>query len=141
MPETPISLIYGEQVTTGIPAEVRGAELWLRADDLERTTGWTFKPEGFCKGEVCVPVPPARVGDFEAGDRYNLTAIAKLLGQPMVADEEHHAWCVGEAAAERARTLKSLDALDFSLPDLAGRMHSLSEYRGKKVLLVSWASW
>jgi hypothetical protein len=141
MAETPISLIYGERLTTGVPAEVRGAELWLRADDLERATGWAFKPQGFCKGEVCVPVPPARAGEFEAGDRYNLTAIAELLGQPMVADEEHHAWCVGEAAAERARTLKSLDAPDFSLPDLAGRMHSLSEYRGKKVLLVSWASW
>ena len=37
--------------------------------------------------------------------------------------------------------LTSLDAPDFSLPDLDGKMHSLSEHRGKKVLLVSWASW
>ena len=32
-------------------------------------------------------------------------------------------------------------APDFTLPDLEGRLHSLSEHRGKKVLLVTWASW
>lgn len=141
MADLPINLIYGERLTTGVPAEVRGMAPWLRADDLERATGWVFKPEGFCKGGMCVPVPPARADEFVSGDRYNLAAIAELLGQPIVADQEHHTWCVGEAAAERARSLRSFDAPDFSLPDLAGRMHSLSEYRGRKVLLVSWASW
>jgi peroxiredoxin len=37
--------------------------------------------------------------------------------------------------------LQSLDAPDFELPDLAGRKHRLSDHRGKKVLLASWASW
>jgi hypothetical protein len=64
-----------------------------------------------------------------------------LLRQPMVADPENHAYCFGEAAGERKRILTSLDAPDFTLPDLEGRMHSLSQYRGKKVFLVSWASW
>jgi peroxiredoxin len=32
-------------------------------------------------------------------------------------------------------------APDFTLPDLAGRPHSLAEQRGNKVLLVVWASW
>jgi peroxiredoxin len=27
------------------------------------------------------------------------------------------------------------------LPDLSGRMHALSDFRGKKVLLVAYASW
>jgi hypothetical protein len=141
MADTPISLIYGECVTPGVPAEVRGDALWLRGEDLRRATGWAFKPEGLCKDEVCIPVPPARAGEFIAGERYNLAAIAAMLGQPVVADEEHRAWCFGAAAAERARKLKSLEAPDFSLPDLSGRMHSLAEHRGKKVLLVSWASW
>ncbi|TAJ31410.1 MAG: redoxin domain-containing protein, partial [Reyranella sp.] len=35
----------------------------------------------------------------------------------------------------------SLEAPDFTLPDLDGKTHSLAEQRGKKVLLVSWASW
>ena len=40
----------------------------------------------------------------------------------------------GEAFLESAEP-------DFSLPDLEGRMHSLSSERGQKVLLVTWASW
>ena len=36
---------------------------------------------------------------------------------------------------------KSLAAPDFTLPDLAARLHSLSRFKRKKVLLVAWASW
>jgi peroxiredoxin len=35
----------------------------------------------------------------------------------------------------------TLEAPDFTLPDIDGKQHSLSDYRGKKVLLLSWASW
>ncbi len=48
---------------------------------------------------------------------------------------------LGEAAADRASQLASGEAPDFTLPDLQGRLHSLSDYRGKKVLLVTYASW
>jgi peroxiredoxin len=44
-------------------------------------------------------------------------------------------------AHERARSLAALEAPDFTLPDLAGRPHSLAEHRGEKVLLVAYASW
>jgi peroxiredoxin len=37
--------------------------------------------------------------------------------------------------------MQSLEAPDFTLPDLEGRPHALRDYRGKKVFLVSWASW
>jgi Redoxin len=136
-----IDIIYGERVTAGVDADATGGGLWLSGDDLNRASGWEFKPQGFCKGDVCVPVPDARKREFVDGGRYNLVALANLLGQPVVTDADHHAWCFGEAAAERKRMLTSLDAPDFSLPDLDGKTHSLSEYRGKKVFVVSWASW
>jgi hypothetical protein len=136
-----IDIVYGERVTTGVDAESTAGGLWLSADDLKRVSGWEFKPQGFCKGDVCVPVPDARKSEFVAGKRYNLAALAGLLAQPVVTDAEFNAWCFGEAAAERKRVLTSLDAPDFSLPDLDGKMHSLSDYRGKKVFVVSWASW
>jgi hypothetical protein len=136
-----IDIIFGERVTAGVDAKSTDGGLWLSDDDLKRVSGWEFKPQGFCKGDVCVPVPDARKSEFVAGGRYNLAALANLLGQPVVSDAEHNAWCFGEAAAERKRMLTSLDAPEFSLPDLDGKMHSLSEHRGKKVLLVSWASW
>lgn len=137
----PIDIIYGERVTQGVNAESKNGGLWLNGADLERVSGWVFKPEGFCKGEVCVPIPAGRKSALADGGRFNLAALADLLGQPAVADETHHVWCVGEAAAQRKRTLTSLDAPDFTLPDLEGKLHSLSQYRGKKVLLASWASW
>jgi len=129
-----------KNVTNGVDAEANDG-LWLNADDFKRVSGFDLKPEGFCKGEQCYPVPPARKAEFEKSGRYNLTALAELIGQPMVADEAHQVWCFGEAAENRKRALTSLQAPDFSLPDLEGTMHSLSEHRGKKILLVSWASW
>ena len=134
-------IIYGERVTAGVNAQAQGGALWMSAADLERVSGWVHKPEGFCKGAVCVPVPPARQNEFAAGGRFNLAALAGLLGQPMVADSQHGAVCIGEAAADRKRALTSLQAPDFTLPDLSGKMHSLSDYRGRKVMVVSWASW
>ncbi len=136
-----IDIIYGERATAGVDAESIGGGLWLSAGDLKRVSGWEFKPQGFCKGDLCLPVPDARKNEFVDRGRCNLAALAGLLGQPVVADAEFNAWCIGEAAAERKRTLTSLDAPDFSLPDLDGKMHSLSDYRGKKVFVVSWASW
>jgi hypothetical protein len=135
-----IDIIYGENVSKGIDADTKDG-LWLSADDFARVSGFERKSEGFCKGELCYPVPPARQGEFERDGRYNLAALAGLIGQPVVADDEHRVWCIGEASEDRKRALTSLDAADFTLPDLAGKMHSLSEHRGKKVLLVSWASW
>lgn len=141
MAKQAIDIIYGECVTAAVAARVEGGALWLSAADLERASGWTLKPEGFCKGETCVPVAPGRAAELVAGERYNLAALAAMLGQPVVHDDEHGVWCFGEAAGTRARNPRSLSAPDFTLPDLEGRMHSLSEHRGKKVLLVSWASW
>jgi peroxiredoxin len=50
-------------------------------------------------------------------------------------------WVLARSAGERTAALACLEAPDFVLPDLAGRVHRLSDYRGKKVLLVTWASW
>ena len=74
-------IICGEKTTLGVAAELRNDGLWLSAADFERVSGWTFKPEGFCKGEVCVPVPPSRSAEFVSGQSYNLEALARLLGQ------------------------------------------------------------
>jgi hypothetical protein len=136
-----IDIIYGGRVAADVEARAADTGLWLSAGGLERASGWTLKPEGFCKGELCVPIPPGRAAELIANESYNLAALAAMLGQPVIHDREHGVWCFGEAAGARARTLRSLIAPDFTLPDLEGRMHSLGEQRGKKVLLVSWASW
>ena len=66
---------------------------------------------------------------------------AQADGRPVVLDADERAAYIGVPAAERARQLASLEAPNFSLPDLDGRLHSLSEHRGTKVFLVAYGSW
>ena len=121
--------------------EASGEALWLPAREAEAATGWAAKPQGLCKGEVCVPLPAAREEGLVRDARVNVAALWRHLGQPVVHSERGHAWVLAESARDRAAALRSLEAPDFTLPDVSGRMHSLRDYRGKKVLLVTWASW
>ncbi len=123
-------------------ARIADDGLWLSPDDAARATGWALKPEGFCKGEVCVPVPPSRAASFVGGDgEVNVAGLWRHLDMPLAHDEARETWVLGASAAERVDRLRSLEAPDFTLPDLAGTRHALETHRGKKVLLVSWASW
>lgn len=38
-------------------------------------------------------------------------------------------------------TLAHAEAMDFELPDIAGKKHRLSDYRGKWVVVNYWATW
>jgi hypothetical protein len=122
---------------------IEGGNLWLSLDALRTTAGWELKPQGACLGDICVPIPAGRESEFlrRDGAEFNLVALSRLLGQPVVHDDRREVWLFGESAGTRRDALASLQAPDFTLPDLDGRLHSLSDYRGKKVLLMSWASW
>jgi AhpC/TSA family len=138
-----VTIIYGDRPVSVASATAEGDNLWLSLDDLRATTGWEFKPQGVCLGEVCVPIPAGREADFVGADgkQCNLAALARQLNQPAVHDDAHAVWVFGEAASARDNVWQSLRAPDFTLPDLEGQWHSLSAYRGRKILLVSWASW
>lgn len=144
MPDS-ITVLYGDRDTRLARAEALGDDLWLPLDDLTSASGWVLKPEGACLGQVCVPIPPDRRERFLRGDgaaaRFNLAELARLLDMPVVADAATCTWCFGESAQARGAHLASLEAPDFTLPDLDGRTHSLSDYRGMKVFMVAWASW
>lgn len=122
-------------------AEASGDDLWLPAADLPAATGWSLRDEGFCRGDVCVPLPPRREEELVRGDAVNAAAFWRHLGGPTLHDAAGDVWMLGEPAASRAAALAALQAPDFTLPDLEGKSHALREYRGRKVLLVSWASW
>lgn len=138
-----LTIIYHDKPASVAGAQAEGDNLWLSFDELRAATGWELKPQGACLGEVCVPIPVGREAEFvrKSEGRFNVAALARQLGQPVVHDDAHGVWFFGEAASTRDDALSSLQAPDFTLPDLDGRMHSLSDYRGKKVLLSAWASW
>jgi hypothetical protein len=138
-----VTIMYGDRPVSVASATAEGNNLWLSLDALRATTGWELKPQGVCLGEVCVPIPAGREAGFVRADgtQCNLTALARQLKQPVVHDDAHAVWVFGEAANARDHAWQSLQAPDFTLPDLDSQWHSLSAYRGRKILLVSWASW
>ncbi len=138
-----LTVIFGDRAPLKVEAAAEADNLWIDRGDLEAISGWELKPEGICKGDVCVPIPPGRAADFsrEGGLRFNLAALGTLLEQPFVRDDKNRVWYFGEAASTRRNAMASPDAPDFELPDLDGELHFLSDYRGKKVLLSAWASW
>lgn len=112
-----------------------GTDLFLSEADAARVTGWEAKPEGMCRGEICVPLPRS----MRDGGDIDVAGFWRLLGAPVLSEGD--TWMLGVAAEERAAALDALDAPDFALPDLAGVQHRLSGLRGRKVLLATWASW
>lgn len=131
--------IITETATTETAGRADAEALWLAADAAERATGWTLKPEGLCRGPVCVPVPKGREAEFVAGGEVNIAGFWRHMGRAVAHDGE--VWVLGAAADERADALLSLTAQDFELPDLAGVTHRLSDHYGRKIFLTTWASW
>ncbi len=105
---------------------------------VEAAVGWRLEDRGLCRGDVCIPV---RDPDLATADGVSLPGLAAALGRPLALDVPEQAAYLGAAAADRAAALAGLEAPAFSLPDLGGRLHSLAEHRGTKVLLAAWASW
>jgi hypothetical protein len=107
-------------------------------DAFETATGWAIKPEGACKGEVCVPLPPtARAAD----GRLDVTVVADRLGMPLVTDPGRGLSALGPETAVTGRFLTTAVAPELELPDADGNPFKLSTLHGQKVLLIAWASW
>lgn len=142
MEKTVITVIHEERETQWPDDAAAGESLWLDAAAIAAATGWAWKPQGLCHGDdLCVPVPPASREQLVRAGRLDLAAMWRLSGQPVVHDRGARTWVLGTGASRRAAALVSLQAPDFALPDLAGTPHRLSDYRGRKVFLATWASW
>lgn len=138
------TILYGARETEVAGATADATKVWIPLDDLEGATGWQLKPQGLCQGDTCVPIPPDRKRDWldEKSRRLDLAAFAAHLGQAVARDEKRAVAAFGPAARSgNVGGTGPVVAPDFQLPDLDGRLHSLSENRGKKVLLYCWASW
>jgi AhpC/TSA family len=138
------TIIYDDVLTQVSAATDSPSELWTSTADLTRATRFELKPQGVCRDQLCFPVPKARASEFVRKNSgvtfFNLLAFAQLVSQPVAHDDALSTWYFGLRADQR-QGLASLQAPKFTLPDMAGKMHSLSDFRGKKVLLVTWASW
>jgi peroxiredoxin len=108
------------------------------ADTFSRETGWTVKPEGACKGEHCVPLPrEAR----RPGGSLDVVALAERLGMAQVVDQRRGVSAIGPESSVTGRMLTTAQAPELELPTFDGGTFRLSDLRGKRVLLLAWASW
>ena len=80
-------------------------------DDFEAGTGWRLKPQGACRGEICVPLSKP------AGDPVDVQQVAKDMGMPLAAAPEHGLWALGPASIG-SRALASAEAPDLRLRDV-----------------------
>jgi hypothetical protein len=143
--EGAVTVLRGGATTAIARGKVTGDDVWLREADLLGATGWEVKPEGVCQGDVCVPVSEAAregVTHEQAGERWiSATGIARHVGQPYAQESSRRVWSFGPPAHEWQGRRGSDEAPGFTLPDFDGRQRSLSEFLGKKVFLLTWASW
>ena len=136
-----IRVLHESSDTTLADVSPAGDTLWLDRARVERATGWTWKPEGLCRGETCIPLRQRADPPMVAGDRLDVAALWRQLGWPVVHDSTAQLWVLGDGATSHADALTSLHAPDFELPDLHGHLHRLSDYRGRRIFLATWASW
>ena len=106
---------------------------------LEQATGWSLKPEGLCRDQVCVPV--RNVEALIKDDQVDLAEFARLVSQNIVIDVQRKVVALGEQAQIRGTEMATLEAPDFTLPDILGRQVSFSDYNRRKRLLLAWSSW
>jgi hypothetical protein len=129
------TVLYDDHATKLDKIRLDGKDLWVRAADLPRINQFELKPQGACRADLCIPVTKA----LKKGDRFNLTGFARKLGEIVVT--ESGVWSFGEIPVVRGSFYNARSAPDFAAPDRQGRMVHLSNFRGKKVLVIAWASW
>jgi hypothetical protein len=142
---TTLTVLYRDKETSLTRGRVEGEDLWVTLPDLLVVGGWELKPEGVCRDELCVPLPDGDravfLKDVGSDTWFNLSAFARLVQQPVSNTATGNAWCFGPLGWEWRRPAPADVAPDFTLADLEGHRYTLSDYRGRKIVLALWASW
>jgi len=139
MPASRFTLI-DETERHPVTASIADGRVRLAPQVVAETLGWHLRDEGLCRGDVCIPVRDRSELVPESGE-IDLEALSGALGRPLALEADCGAAALGASAPDRRTALGSLEAPDFALPDLGGQVHRLSDHRGKKVLLIAYASW
>jgi hypothetical protein len=125
--------------TSAVAAVTDGERLLIDPSALPDALGWEWKPEGLCRDNVCVPVRDR--ARLMVGDHLDVGAVADALGLLAVVDAGARIAALSLPKEGRQAALRDHHAPAFTLPDLDGVEHSLEEWRGRKKLLVAFASW
>ena len=103
----------------------------VSAAEFATATGWKIRPDGACRGDICVPLAEVNT------DTVDVEAVSERLGMPLVRHDGGLA-SLGPATVG-GWALVTSEAPELVLPDFAGNEFRLSSLRGQKVVLVAWA--
>ena len=134
-PSEKATVLYGDRSVALDQVRPDPKDLWVRASDLPRINQFELKPQGACRADMCIPVSK----ELKSGAWFNLSGFARRVHQASIHDSG--VWSFGEIPVVRGDYYRSRVAPDFAVPDRKGNVVRLSEFRGKKVLVVTWASW
>jgi hypothetical protein len=134
-PAPAATVLYGDRASTLDRVQADGKDLWVRKADLPKINDFEVKPQGACREDLCIPISK----DLVRGEWFNLTAFARKTSEAYL--NESNVWSFGEIPVLRGAFVNSRIALDFAVPDRHGKIVHLNDFRGKKVLVVTWASW
>lgn len=118
--------------------------LWVLENELTAATGFELKSSGACypKLDICIPLFE---NDFtyedEDGKWLNISKLAKTLDMALVSNKDDSVWSLGIIPQEREHLLNTGMAPNIKMVDIHGKSIRLSNFRGKKVLIVTWATW
>lgn len=125
----------------GTAHEVATVDGYVDAADLSAATGWTLKPVGLCRGEVCLPLFGRAVAHPDDPDLIDLDEWAQAIGLVLARDEAESVAAVTPSAAARLQELRDGKAPSLILNDVDGNPVSFDDFSGHKRVLVTWASW
>lgn len=133
------ALILGDAGEVQVMASSNFGEFGVEAAAFGSSTGWMHKPEGLCKGDLCVPVRNPHV--LSDGESIDIAEFARVTNRNILIDSGRKIIALGDQATSRAQSMATLDAPNFTLPDINGKMVSFYDYNRRKRLLLAWSSW
>lgn len=134
-PTAGVTVLYDGKATQMANAQITQGDLWIDAKDLPKFNGFEVKPQGACRGDICIPLSK----DLKDKRLFNLTGFARKMKQAFV--HEGDLWSFGELPVLRTGFLESRMAPSFTVRDRKGQDVRLEDFRGRKILLLTWASW
>ncbi len=134
-----MAIVINDTEHVEVDASFDGDRFVMSPSAFEALTGWTLKPEGLCRDDTCAPLHGR--DEVVVGANLDLAAAAPFIGMTAVVDTSRGIAALAPSAQSRADAMTTLEAPDFTLPNLAGEPVSLHDFDRRKVLLLAWSSW
>ena len=139
-----ITIIANDNVTEVNAFSSDKKELWIREDELNSATGYTIKESGVCYDPLNICIPLSEEGFIQNKSTHqwlNVSKLSERLEQACISSEDQFVWSLGLIPESRKVLLNSSKAPNFEIEDMNGETIKLSDFKGKKVLIVTWATW